>query len=438
MKFIKFPPIPIKIEGMENISIPKMMKIKQIYDKKKIDDIEGFVKKQMENNLRGTKRFAGKKICITAGSRGIPHLDVIIKSIADKLKQWGAEPFIIPAMGSHGGATAEGQKEMIATYNITEESIGAPVRATMDVARIGNLADGTPVYCDKFAYESDGVVILNKVKPHTDFRGEYESGMAKMMSIGLANHKGASMFHMMGFPSFPKRIPEVCEVFLKNASIAFGVGIVQNAYDDISEIEVMEKEFLLERDRELLKIAKKKIATFKMPQIDVLVIDEIGKNISGNGHDPNITGRGNSQGFEDVIDLKKLFIRSLNEETHHNGAGISAADVTTRRCLESVDYETMWINNVTSTMLNGGKTPMYTENDRDALMLCIRTCNGIDFNRAKVVRIKDTLSMEFIEVSESYYDELKDNPEVEILSEPREMRFDKDGFMLNDYALMKE
>ncbi|MDR1731818.1 MAG: nickel-dependent lactate racemase [Synergistaceae bacterium] len=430
MTFIKFPKIPVTIEGMENIQIPRMMKIRQIYDKNKIDDIRAFVLKQMEDNLRDHGRFAGKKICITAGSRGIPSLDVIIKAVADKLKEWGAEPFVIPAMGSHGGATAEGQKEMIATYNITEKSIGVPIRATMDVSRVGDLADGTPVYCDRIAFESDGIVVLNKVKPHTDFRGDHESGVAKMMAIGLANHKGASMFHMMGFPTFAKRIPQVCEVFLKKAPIAFGVGIVQNAYDDISEIEVMEKELILEKDRELLKIAKAKIAKFKMPHIDVLVIDEIGKNVSGNGHDPNITGRSNSPGFEDVIDIKKIFIRGLNEETHHNACGLAWADVTTRRCMESVDFGLTWINVVTSTMLNGGKSPMYMENDRDALLLCIRTCNGIDFNRAKVVRIKDTLSMEIIEVSESYRDELKDNPEVEILGEPREMQFDKDGFLL--------
>lgn len=430
MKFIDFPKMNIKIEGMENIKVPRMIKIKQIYDKNKINDIPAWVERQMQDNLSDKSRFKGKRICITAGSRGIPHLNVIIKTIIDKLKQWGAEPFVIPAMGSHGGATAEGQKEMIATYGITEETMGVPVLATMDVVQIGTLADGTPVYCDKIAYESDGIVALNKVKPHTDFRGKHESGIVKMLTIGLANHKGASMFHMMGFPTFAERIPQVYDVFLEKAPLCFGVGIVQNAYDEISEIEVMEKELIREKDAELLNIAKSKIAKFKMPRIDVLVIDEIGKNISGNGHDPNITARSNSAGFEDIIDIKKMFIRSLNEETHHNGCGLSAADITTRRCLNSVDFETTWINVFTATMLNGGKIPVYMENDRDALLAAIRTCNGIDFNKAKVVRIKDTLSMEYIEVSESYYDEIKDNPEIEILSDPKEIQFDEEGFMI--------
>ena len=430
MKFIDFPKMNVTIEGMDTIRIPKMMKIKQVYDKSKIEDIPAWIAQQMTDNLKDKNAFKGKRICITAGSRGIPHLDVIIKTIVDKLKEWGAEPFIIPAMGSHGGATPEGQKELIAGYGITEEAMGVPIRATMDVVQIGVLADGTPVYCDKIAYESDGIVALNKVKPHTDFRGTHESGMVKMLTIGLANHKGASLFHMMGFSTFAERIPQVYDVFLEKAPLCFGVGIVQNAYDEISDIEVMEKHLIKIKDAELLVKAKSKIAKFKMPSIDVLVIDEIGKNISGNGHDPNITGRSNSAGFEDIIDIKKMFVRGLSEETHHNGCGLSAADITTRRCLNSVDFETTWINVFTATMLNGGKIPVYMENDRDALLAAIRTCNGIDFNKARVVRIKDTLSMEYIEVSQSYYDEIKECPEIEILSKPEEMRFDSEGFMI--------
>lgn len=429
MKFIDFPPIDIKVEGMENIKIPKMMKIKQIYDSSKIEDLKSWIVKEMGDNLSHKGRFAGKRICITAGSRGIPHIDVITRTIIDVLKEWGAYPFIIPAMGSHGGATAEGQTEYIAGFNITEESMGVPILSSMEVVQIGELADKTPIYCDKYAYESDGIVVLNKVKPHTDFRGKHESGMAKMMAIGLAKHKGASMFHMKGFSSFAERIPQVCDVFLKKAPVAFGVGIVQNAYDDISELEIMEKEYILERDAALLELAKEKVATFKIPKIDVLIIDEIGKNISGNGHDPNIVGRSNSPGFEDILDLQKLFIRGFTKETHHNGCGLSAADITTVRCVNDMDIETTWINVVTSTRLNGGRIPIYVNSDKEALLLAIRTCVGIDFDEVKVVRIKNTLEMEHIEVSESYYKELKDRSDIEILSEPYELKFDEEGYM---------
>ena len=429
MQFIEFPKIDVKIEGMEDVRIPKMFRIKQFYNGSRIMDIPSHIRGQMKGNIGDHEHFRGKKLCITAGSRGIPDLDVIIKTVVDVLKEWGAEPFIVPAMGSHGGATAEGQSEVLAEYNITEASMGVPIKSSMDVVLIGELPDGTPLFCDRYAAGSDGIVILNKVKPHTDFRAKHESGLAKMLAIGLAKHVGASQFHMKGVATFAERIPQVCEVFLKNLPIAFGVGIVQNAYDKISHIEIMEKEHILEKDAELLVFAKAGIPHFKIPHIDVLIIDKIGKNISGNGADPNVTGRNGVGGFEGILDLQKLFIRGLTEETHHNACGISMADVTTRRCLNSVDFESTWVNVVTSTILNGGKIPVYQETDRDALMLAIRTCNDIDFKNPRIVRIKDTLSMEFIEVSEAYLDACQSHPEIEIISQPRELEFDADGFM---------
>ncbi|MDR0310563.1 MAG: nickel-dependent lactate racemase [Acidobacteriota bacterium] len=429
MQFIEFPKIDFKIEGMEDVKIPKMFRIRQRYDKTRIIDIASHIRRRMEENLSDREQFKGRKLCITAGSRGIPNLDVIIKTIVDILKEWGAEPFIIPAMGSHGGATAEGQLEILATCNITEESMGVPIKSSMDVVQIGNLPDGTPLFCDKYAAGSDGIILLNKVKPHTDFRAKHESGLAKMLAIGIAKHAGASQFHMKGVSTFAERIPQVCRVFLDKLPVAFGVGIVQNAYDKISRIEIMEKDRILVKDAELQRVAKASVANFKFRDIDVLIIDEIGKNISGNGADPNVTGRSMAPGFEGMLNLKKLFIRGLNKETHHNACGISLADVTTRRCLNSVDFESTWINVVTSTMLAGGKIPMYRETDRDAVMLAIRTCNDIDFNNPRVVRIKDTLSMEYIEVSEAYLDECAAHPEIEIVSEPHKLEFDADGFM---------
>lgn len=430
MQFINFNPVEFKVPGLEEVKLPKMVRIRQKYDDKKIMDLKNHIEKEMDEVLIPKEDFTGKSICITAGSRGIPHLDMIIKTVVDKLKEYGANPFIIPSMGSHGGASVEGQMEILEGYGITEESMGVPIKATLDVVQIGELPDKTPVYCDTYAHEADGIVILNKVKPHTDFRGKHESGLAKMMAIGIANHKGASMFHRMGFQSFAERIPEVCEVFLENAKLSFGVGIVQNAYDEISELEIIPTEKFLERDAALLEIAKKKIPNFKNPNIDVLIIDEIGKNISGNGHDPNITGRSNSKGFEDVVNIQKLFIRSISKESHHNGAGIKGADITTRRCLMDVDFGATWTNVATVNILTGGSIPMYVESDLDAIKICVRTCLGIDYTQAKIVRILNTLSMNEIEVSLPYYETIKDNPEIELLSEPYEMQFDKDGFLV--------
>ena len=355
----------------------------------------------------------------------------IIRAICDKLKEYGAKPFIVPAMGSHGGGTTEGQVELIAGYNITEKSMGVPILASMDVIQISTLKDGTPVYCDRYAAESDGIVVFNKVKPHTNFRGRHESGIAKMMAIGLAKHKGASMFHMQGFHTFANRIPEVCEEFLRHAPIAFGIGLVQNAYDEISELEACEPGDILETDARLLEVAKAKIAQFKFKNIDVLIVDQIGKNISGGGMDPNVNGRSLNPGFEDLMNIKKIFVRGLTEETHHNACGIGCADITTLRCVNDVDWGATWINLTTSTELRGGSIPIYANNDREALMIAIRTCNGIDMKNARVVRIKDTLSLEHIEVSTAYYDEIKENPEIQIIGEPFDLSFGNDGYLVN-------
>ena len=232
--------------------IPRFARVHYEMDGSHIDDIALAVKQALERPGTLDRIKPGDTVCLTAGSRDVANIDKVIRAVCDLVKSVGGKPFIIPAMGSHGGGTAEGQREMIATYGITEEAMGCPIYSSMEVVQLSTLADGTPVYCDKYAAESDGIVILNKVKPHTDFRGKHESGMAKMCAIGLAKHKGASMFHMMGFPTFAERIPQVCEEFLKHAPVAFGVGIVQNAYDDISEIEVMEKELIMEKDAELL------------------------------------------------------------------------------------------------------------------------------------------------------------------------------------------
>jgi len=433
MSFMEFPKVNITIEGMEGIKIPKMYKIKQIYDSSKIEDLKSWTLKELEEKLPEEQKesFKGKRICITCGSRGIPNQDLIVKTVLDWLKVKGANPFIVPAMGSHGGGTAEGQKDYLKGFNITEETMGVPILSSMEVVQIGELDDGTPVYCDKYAYESDGIIVFNKIKPHTDFKGKYESGLAKMCAIGLAKHKGASMFHMMGFPTFADRIPKVAKVFLEKAPFAFGIGVVENAYGQICELEVVTRSNLLEREAALLEIAKSRIAKFKMNSIDVLIIDEIGKNISGNGHDPNITGRSNSKGFEHILDCKKLFIRGLTKESKHNACGLSAADITTRRVMNDIDLEVTWTNVVTSTMLNGGKLPMYVESDREAILICIRTCNNIDFNKPRVVRIKNTASMDYILVSEAYYDELKDRDDVEIISGPFEMEFDENGNLVD-------
>lgn len=429
MGFISFPPIPIKIAGMEQVCIPRMVRIRQHFDATCIEDPKTILLTELEGKIE-KQDLTGKRVAITVGSRGIPYLPEIVKTLIDWLKERGASPFIVPAMGSHGNASAEGQTEIINSYGISEETMEVPICSSMDVVQLGQLDDGTPVYCDRFAAEADGLVLLNKIKPHTDFKGSHESGLAKMMAIGLGNHVGASMFHQMGMDTFPDRLPKVAEVFLEKLPVLFGIGVIQNAYDRLCVIEAIPAAHLMKREEELLKVAKSRMGKFLFDNIDVLIVDEIGKNISGAGLDPNIVGRNFSRNIHGVLNLKKLFIRGLTEETHHIGIGISLADITTRRCLNSIDFSAVWANAITATVIQAGAIPMYMENDREALALAIRTCNGIDFSKPRVVRIKNTLEMTEFEVSEAFVNELSGRADVEILCEPYEIAFDEDGFFL--------
>lgn len=431
---IDFPKVSgVIIQGMDQVRIPRMVTIRQIYDNSAIGDIPEHIRSRMKRELKNPERFAGKKICITVGSRGIPHLDVIVKTVCDQLKAWGAKPFLIPAMGSHGGGTAEGQSGILAGYGITKEHMGVPVMASMEVVQYGELSNGTPLYCDKLAFESDGIVILNKVKPHTDFRGEHESGLAKMIAIGLAKHIGASAFHLQGFSEFSKRVPEAAEIFLKKAPVAFGIGLVQNAYDEICAIEAAVPEKIMEMDKELLVLAKQRLATFKFDSLDVLVIDEIGKNISGYGQDPNVTGRanGSDESFRHILELNKMVILGVTEQSHHNGSGIAEADVTTLRCMRGIDWAQVWTNLITSTEIQGCKMPMYADCDRDAVLLAIRSCSGADFSKIRMAHIRNTSELHEIEVSEELYRFIKDRKDIELVRSPHELIFDQDGYLVN-------
>lgn len=428
--FIEFP----KVTGVVSLKaasvvLPKMRKIRQIYDDAHITDVEEHIRSRMDKIVVDRQWYAGKRICITAGSRGIPHLDRILRTICNQLKMWGAEPFVIPAMGSHGGGTAEGQLEVLRHYNITEESIGVPILSSMEVVRYGELSNGTPLYCDKFAFESDGIVLLNKVKPHTDFRGPHESGIAKMVAIGISKFEGATAFHQQGFRCFPQLVPEAAEIFLKTLPVVFSVGVVQNAYDDLYEIEFADAAHTMELDAALLTHAKEKMARFKFHEVDVLIVDEIGKEISGYGHDPNVTGRpnGSEPGFEGILKIGKFFIRGLSKQTNHNGAGIAEADVTTRRCLNDIDWSSTWTNLITSTEIQGCKIPMYANNDEDAIRIAIACCGNIPSEKITIAHIKNTLCLEEILVSEGLYEKLQEHPEVIAVGEPCNMVFDKEG-----------
>ena len=427
--FISFPEIHVPIQGMDQVRLPSMIPIRQIYDSASIADLTGHIAWKMEEIIPDNRNLSGRRIAVTVGSRGIPHLAEMVKQICVTLRVWGAFPFIVPTMGSHGGASAEGQTGVLASYGITEEAMGVPLLSSMETVQYGEL-EGIPLYCDKLAFESDGVVVFNKVKPHTEFRGDHESGLAKMIAIGMGNHKGASSFHSLGFERFAEMIPKVAETFLGTGKVIMAIGVVQNAYDDISDIRVCVPEELLKTDEELLRIAKEKMARFKFDNIDLLIVDEIGKNISGTGCDPNVVGRNLSNTFSGILNLKKLFIRGLTPESHHSGVGLGMADMTTRACLNDVDWEASWANVMTTGSLIGGRIPIYANNDEDAIRQCLCTARCTDPSTTRIVRIKNTLSLEEIQVSTAIYEGLQGNPEIEQLGEAVPMLFSEGGNLL--------
>lgn len=430
MKKIDFPSMHIPIQGLDEVIVPRMVRVRQAYARDHIDDVAGHLRAELaRENYAGLVR--DKRIAIAVGSRGIPHNALIVRTLCDQLREWGARPFIVPAMGSHGGGTVEGNLEILTGYGITEEAMGAPLCASMEVVQIGELDDNahTPIYCDRIAAEADGIVVYNKVKPHTDFRGAHESGLLKMMAIGLAKHKGCSSLHRRGFDTFAENVPQAAEVFLERMPVVFAVGVVQNAYDQISELRTYPRDRIVKGDAELLRIAKAQFPRFRFDDVDVLVIDRIGKDVSGEGADPNVTGRGFMPYFEDDFHAHKLFVRGLTELSHHNACGLGLADITTRRCLNDVDWESTWVNLTTNLMIGGGKIPFYQDNDYDALRVALRTCPRIDYRRARVVRIHDTLSLHEFEVSEALAEDLRDVEGVEVLGKPYDLRFDDEGFL---------
>jgi len=405
-----------------------MVKVRQVFPAPILEDIPGEVSSQV--NQQSIKELVrpGARIALAVGSRGIANLSVIVKALIDSLKGLGAAPIIVPAMGSHGGATAEGQLEVLATYNITEDTMGVPINSSMEVVQIAALEDGYPVYIDKIAFECDAIVPVCRVKPHTDFKGTHESGLLKMLAIGLGKHKGAAKIHTQGFSQFGRLIPAMGRAILENSKVIFGLAIIENAYDQTAHIYAVRAEDMYEKEIELLALAKSYMPRLLAPEIDVLIVNEIGKDISGSGMDPNITGRNvsNEPGF-DAPPIKKIVVLGLTEKTHGNATGLGLADVTTLSVVNNLDFNSTYANCITATELSGGKIPMFFNNDKEAIAVAVKTCNRVEIEDIKIVRINNTLEMSEIEMSTTLLPYIKDRDDIEILSEPYPMKFDGGG-----------
>src|SRR5699024_533475 len=366
-------------ELLKDIPLPKMVKVRQSFESKKVDDVEAALDAEFSQEHIRQMVKPGMEIAVAVGSRGVDQIVTVTRKTVAFLKELGAKPFIVPSMGSHGGATAEGQTGVLAHLGVTEDSVGAEIRSSMEVVEIGKLENGLPVYIDKFASEADGIVVINRVKPHTAFRGTVESGIMKMMTIGLGKQKGAEACHQLGFEHMGKHIILMANLMMEKMPMLFGVATVENAFDKVAHVEVLTPEVIEARETELQKMAKQYLPKINFDKIDVLVIDEIGKNISGDGMDPNITGRYPTPYAHGGPDVNKMVVLDLTPETEGNANGVGTADFTTQRLIDKTDWDAMYANGLTSTVVAPTKAATTLKNDYLALKAAVKTCNILDF-----------------------------------------------------------
>jgi hypothetical protein len=375
-------------------------------------------------SVKGSVR-PGQRVCIAAGSRGIDRIDEVVRAAVAEVKRLGGLPFIIPAMGSHGGATPEGQLEVLASYGITPERMGCEIRSSMETVRLGEVESGVPVYIDRNAYEGADVIIpVNRVKPHTDFHGPVESGLMKMIAIGLGKQKGADTFHSQGFSVFHRLIPAVAQFTLSKVNIPFGLALVENGHARLTHIEAVPAGEVWEREQQLLRLARDRMARLPMSQIDVLVLDYIGKDISGLGMDSNVVGRYYTGPTGTGPDIQRIIVRDLTPGTEGNAVGIGMADVALRQAVVKMDVHKTYMNCITAKTPEGARVAMTVDSDRDALMVALACCLKVSPATARIVRLRDTKHLELFYASESVLPELLATGLCEIIEPLHPIPFD--------------
>ena len=394
-----------------------MYRVKQKFAGPRLADIPGGVRQALRSAALPMRR--GDTVAVGAGSRGIANIDVIVRAAVDELKAQGARPFIFPAMGSHGGATAEGQISVLAHYGITEASMGCEVRASMDVVQVGE-ALGMPVWLDRVASEADWIGLVNRVKPHTDFKGSIESGLFKMLTIGLGKYRGAIQYHRAAVNrGYETVITSVGREMLGKVRIGFGLGVVENGYDETAKVEAFNAGDLEAGERRLLKEAREWMARLPFSPIDVLVVEQMGKNISGSGMDTNVIGRPTNPHEPFPSDPRILWIVALDitDESYGNAIGIGNADFTTRRLVDKIDMKPTLINSITACSPGMAKVPATYETDREAIETALSCIGLTPPERARVIRITSTLVLGEIEVSEAYAAEVDKRRDLTVLGE---------------------
>mgnify|MGYP001812955592 CR=1 FL=1 len=409
---------------IENIEIPPMYRVRQNFYVNPLKDIEQSCIEQITSLARLNTLGKGARIAVAVGSRGIADISLISASVVKALKALGFEPFIVSGMASHGKATDEGQAELLAELGITEEAVGCPVQASVEVVEIGAIASGLKVYMDRIASEADGIVVINRIKTHTAFHAEYESGLVKMLAIGLGTDIGAKSCHQLGFGKMAENIVAMTRMKIEKLPVLFGVAVIEDGAENVSIIEVVDADRIMDREPELLKISKSYMPSIGIDQIDVLVVDQMGKEISGDGMDPNITGRYSTPHAHGGPTVSKLAILSVTEKSHGNIIGARQADICTKKLFEAADLETTYVNSLIATVTEVARLPMMLPTDYDAIRAAILTCNIIDFSQVRMVRIRDTLHLGELLVSEAMVDEVSAKTNIVGVEGPLEMKFE--------------
>ena len=415
---------------LDPVKLPRMVKVRQKFNANELKDPKADLLAKLSRPEISSCFKPGMRIAVTAGSRGIDNYLLCLQTVVEFARSKGAEPFIFPAMGSHGGATAEGQKALLAGYGITEESIGAPILSSMETVSIGAM-DGEDVRVDRFAHEADGIVLVNRIKPHTGFRARHESGLVKMAAIGLGKQYGAQIVHSGGPENMGRRVFAFGDYTIRHEKIICGIGLVENAFDRTEEIYVMPKDQIEDVEAAALEKAKANMPSIKFGGLDVLIVDRIGKNISGPGMDPNVTYSFLPNApIPDELRAKRakrIVTLSLTEETHGSAMGIGMSDITTRRVFDAIDFDATYPNCLTSAVTVSAKVPMFFDSDEYAVKAAVMTLSRMDASDMRFVRILDTLHLSEIEISESMLREAETMDDIEVLSEPYDIPFDQNG-----------
>lgn len=414
---------------LDPVAIPKVIRVRQKFDRPNIKDVVAELKNKLAAKDILAKIKPGQTVAITIGSRGITNMPLMIKTLVEEVKRCGGQPFMVPAMGSHGGATAEGQREMTIGMGYTEEYIGAPMKSDMEPIQLGVSENGFPVYFDRNAYEADWTIVANRIKPHVAFRGPVESGLQKMITIGLGKQKGADICHELGFGEMAVNIPAMAKVSLAKGNILCGIGVLENPFHETCKIEVMANHEIAEMEPLLQEEAKQRCPRIHFTKLDAIIIDEIGKDISGTGFDTNVVGRYHTPYISGGPEVKRLAVLDITDVSHGNANGLGIADYTTKRAYDKFSFENSYPNSLTSTVPLSVKIPMVLKNDKQAIQACIKCSNRLDKENVTLLRMKNTNHLAELEVSLSLASYVASHSHLEIISEPYEWSFSAEGHL---------